>query len=542
MAHRSAACRLLWAVLLPGLASAPAAAQGPPLHERIDQAVRAKAGSRPLAAPADDAEFLRRVWLDLACTLPTADQARAFLADADPDKRAKLIDRLLGSPEHARRLADWLDVTLMERRPAKTVPQAQWYEFLRASAAANRPWDELTRDLFAADGTDRRTRPAARFVLDRDAEPNLLTRDVSRLFLGMNLQCAQCHDHPRVDDYRQDLYYGIFAFLSRTTPFTDPKAKLVVLSEKADGEVTFQSVFDPNKATKSTGPRLPGGQTVKDPPVEKGKEYVVAPAKDARGVPAYSRRARLGPELTRSDNVAFRRNAANRLWALMMGRGLVQPLDMDHGANPPSHPELLTLLADDLAAHHFDLRYFLRQIALSRTYQRSSALPPGVKDDEPALYTAAPLKPLTPEQWAWALMQATGLTDAERKALGDKATDAALAARLGGNVAPFVQAFGGPPGHAETFDPRLEQALFLSNGPLVRAWLAPRPGNLVDRLGRLDGDALSDELYLSVFTRLPTAEERKDVADYLKARADRTEALKEVVGALLASAEFRFNH
>jgi hypothetical protein len=306
--------------------------------------------------------------------------------------------------------------------------------------------------------------------------------------------------------------------------------------------VTFQSVFDPNKTTKSSGPRLPGGLTVKDPTIEKGKEYVVAPAKDVRSVPTYSRRAQLGPHLARADNVAFKRNIANRLWAMLMGRGLVHPLDMDHGANPPSHPELLTLLADDLAEHQFDMRYFLRQIALSKTYQRSSEIPPGVKDVEAATYTVYPLKPLTPEQLAWALMQATGLVDAERLAQGGKATDATLVARLGGNVTPFVQAFGGQAGHAEGFDARLEQALFISNGALVRSWLPPRAGNLVDRLSRLDGDALADELYLSVLTRLPDADERKDVADYLKGRSDRPKALQELVWALLASTEFRFNH
>jgi hypothetical protein len=517
-------------------------ADPPALHQRIDQAILAHAGNQPLAGPADDAEFLRRVMLDLAGTLPSATQARAFLADQDPDKRGKLIERLLGGPEHARRLADFLDVTLMERRPVKQVPQAQWLEYLRTSCAANKPWDVLVREILAADGTDPATRPAARFLLDRDGEPNLLTRDVSRLLLGTNLQCAQCHDHPRIDDYHQAHYYGIFAFFNRTSLFTDPKLKLVVLAEKADGEVTFQSVFDPSKTTKNTGPRLPDAQTIKEPTLEKGKEYVVAPANGVRPVPAWSRRAQLGPTLARADHLAFKRNIANRLWALMMGRGLVHPLDLDHSANPPSHPELLTLLADDLAEHQFDMRYLLREIALSQAYQRSSAVPPGVKEVDPATYRVGALKPLTPEQLAWSLMQATGLTDAERQALGDKATDAALVARLGGNGAPFVRAFAGPPGSTETFDARMEQALFLSNGPLLRGWLAPRPGNLTDRLARLQGVALADELYLSVFTRLPNSEERQDVTDYLANRPDRPTALREIVWGLLASTEFRFNH
>ncbi len=516
------------------------------LHQRIDQVLAAGQAdfTRRAAGPASDAEFLRRLSLDLTGTLPTTTQARDFLKDRSANKRQALIDRLLAGPEHARHLATVLDVMLMERRPDKHVPHAAWLEYLRTAVAANRPWDELVREILSANGADAKQRPAAKFYLDRDAEPNLLTRDISRLFLGTNLQCCQCHDHPRIDDYKQLHYYGLFAFVSRSSVVVDPKRKLAVLSEKADGAVTFQSVFDPAKVTKSTGPRLPEKPPLKEPAVEKGKEYVVAPAPGVPAVPRYSRRALLGPELARADNESFKRNIANRLWALMMGRGLVHPLDLDHSANPPSHPELLTMLADDIAARKFDMRGFLRELALSQTYQRSSVPPPSVKEAAPTSYTVALLKPLTPEQLAWSFMQATGLTDAERQALGKNATEATLYARLAGNVTPFVRTFGGSAGKAEEFDARLEQALFLANGPTVRGWLSPRPGNLIDRLARLTNtDAVAEELYLSVFTRWPGVEERKEVAVFLASHPqDRTAALQDMAWALLASAEFRFNH
>src|SRR5207237_1043850 len=144
----------------------------------------------------------------------------------------------------------------------------------------------------------------------------------------------------------------------------------------------------------------------------------------------HSRRAMLAPNLARPDNTPFKRNIANRLWAHMMGRGLVHPLDLDHPANPPSHPELLTDLADDLAAHKFDMRYFLHELALSQTYQRSSELPAGTKEGEPARFTAANLKPLTPEQLAWSLMQASGQVELTRASLGKTPTEAAVYARL----------------------------------------------------------------------------------------------------------------
>jgi hypothetical protein len=291
-------------------------------------------------------------------------------------------------------------------------------------------------------------------------------------------------------------------------------------------------VFDP-KLTRTTGPRLPDRPAVEEP------------KKDPKA-PAFSRRARIAEQVVHSDNTRFKRNAVNRLWASLMGRGLVHPLDLDHDENPPSHPHLLALLADDFAAHKFDVRYFLRELALSETYQRSSETPAGVKEVSPSSFAVAGLRPLSPEQMAWSLMQATGLTDAERLALGKGATEAALYAKLAGNVAPFVRTFGGQPGQPQNdgFEATIDQTLFLKNGKLLRSWLAPRPGNLTHRLLALKNPGeTAEELYLSVLTRLPGTEERQEVADYLARRAaERQAALEELAWALASSAEFRFNH
>ncbi len=517
-----------------------------PLHQRIDQTIAAGKPNlaKQASGPASDAEFLRRIYLDLTGTIPTTAEARAFLKDPSPTKRETSIDRLLASPQHARYLATVFDVMLMERRPDKHVPHAVWDEYLRTSFADNKPWDQLVREILSADGVDPKQRPPAKFYLDRDGEPNLLVRDVSRLFLGMNFQCAQCHDHPRVEEYKQDYYYGLFAFLNRSFVFVDPTLKVGVLAEKGEGEVMFQSVFDPAKVTKSATPHVLDLVAVKEPAVEKGKEYTVAPAPNVRPVPKFSRRAQLADQITAPANVAFKRNAANRFWAFLIGRGLIHPLDMDHPLNPPSDPALLNLLADDFASRKYDIRAFLKEIALSQVYQRSSELPTGAKEADPTGLTMALLKPLSPEQLAFGLMQATGFTDIERAALGDKATEPALFAKLSSQVPVFVKAFASPPGKAQTYDARLDQALFLANGNVVRGWLTPRPGNLTDRLKKLDkADALADELYLSVFTRPPTAEETKDVADFLAKHAnDRGAAIEELAWALLTSAEFRFNH
>jgi hypothetical protein len=534
------------ALLILGVAGLARAEE--PLHNRIDKLIAAgKPNFDKIAAPrSSDAEFLRRIYLDLAGTLPTVAEARAFLDDPDPDKRAKLIDRLLASPEYARHMQNVFDVLLIERRADKHVPRTEWQAWLRGSFAANKPWDEMVREMVLADGVEAKTRAAAKFSLDRDAEPHTLTRDVARLFLGMNLTCAQCHDHPIVTDYKQDYYYGLFAFYNRTTLFAAKGRNQGMLAEKADGEVTFQSVFDPKKITKTTPPRLLDGPPLQEPQFEKGKEYEVAPANGVRPVPKFSRRAQLARLLASAENAQFKRTSANRFWYLLMGRGIVHPLDLDHSENPPSHPDLLDLLADEFAAHKFDIRWLLREIALSQTYQRSSEPPAGVKDVPADSFAVAQLKPLSAEQLALALMQAAGLTDAERRTLGTKATEDALYARLAAGVSAVVGVFGSAPGQPADrgFQTTIDQTLFVTNGALLRGWLTPRTGNLLDRLGSLtESDAVAEELFLSVLTRRPSAEEKKDVADYLKDRSgDRAAALQELAWALLASAEFRFNH
>jgi hypothetical protein len=539
-----------------------------PLHERIDQLVAAgHPNYATQAAPlAPDAEFLRRVYLDLTGTIPTVADARAFLADKSPDKRARLVDRLLTSSGYARRMAQHFDVVFMERRRDEKVPRAAWEEYLRASFAVNKPYDRLAREVLSADGVDPRHRGRAKFYLDRDLEPTLVTRDVGRVFLGRNLQCAQCHDHPQIDDYKQAHFHGILAFLNRSYLFPNATDATAVIAEKAEpGDVTFVSVFDKSKTQKSTGPKLPDGKPVAEPKVEKGKEYKVAPAKNVRPVPKFSRRELLAKLIAAPDNPAFARTAANRLWALMLGRGLVHPLDLDHSGNPPSHPELLDLLAEEFVAHKYDVRWLLREIALSKTYQLSSEIPSGLTEAPEDRYLVAALKPLAPEQLAFAVLQATGQTDAERQGRPDAAdvvfdaklppravpavaelvrtgAEVALDARLAAKAASFRGTFGGPPGEPD--DPAaatLDQALFLKHGGTVRGLIAPRAGNLTHRLGALtDPRAVADELFLGVLSRLPTDEERADVAAAL--RGDKSAALAEVVWALIASAEFRFNH
>ena len=549
--------------------TAAAQAQTPePLHQHIDRAIEA-AHPGPYAALSTDAEFLRRVTLDLTGYVPSADEARAFLDDPSPYKRAALIDRLLAAPEFSRRMQHVFDVMLMERRPDAAVPAPAWQEYLRRSFAEHKPLNQLAAEILAADGVDPALRPAAKFYLDRGGEVNLLTRDIGRVFFGFDLQCAQCHDHPIVDSYHQEDFYGLSAFLSRSTVFTDGN-KTAFFAEKAEGEVSFKSVFIADDPMKSTGPHLPGEAPLPEPAQQAAPAYLVPPADGVRPVPAYSRRAALALAATGGASLDFNRNLANRLWAMMLGRGLQHPVDYRHLDNPPSHPELLDALAAELTAMNFDVRAFLRQVALSEAYQRSSELPPGV---DPASvpadrFAVAELKALTPEQLAWSLMRAAGLVDQYRRTalaalqadprLHDALTidERTLAQRdefvemyvhnnLSGGVGPFVSLFAAAPGQPQSeFQTSVHQALFISNGDQIRSWLSPGGDNLLGRLtATSDPQQLADELFLGTLSRRPSLEEQADVAAYLTGRdADRPAALQELAWALVASAEFRFNH
>ncbi len=338
-----------------------------PLHYRIDQAFYATAVG-PVAEKADDLIFARRAYLDLIGRIPAIDEVRAYLVRPEENRRTELIDQLLASEEVSGHLATTFDVMLMERRGGKHVKSEEFRAWLKASFDQNKPFHQLAAELISADTSDA-SRPSAAFLLERDVEPNLLTREIARMFFGMDLQCAQCHDHPNVDDYKQEDYYGLYSFVSRSSLFQPDKKKPAVIAEAADGQSPFKSVFTSREAF--TSPRMPGEVEVTEPVFEAGDEYKTRPAKTVASVPMYSRRAKLAEFVAGGSNHYFRRNIANRLWAMMMGRGLVHPVDMHHSMNPPSHPELMTLLADEFAATNFEVKPFLRELALTDVYQRS---------------------------------------------------------------------------------------------------------------------------------------------------------------------------
>ena len=340
-----------------------------------------------------------------------------------------------------------LQVMLMERLGE----HAEWSKFLRDAFTNNKPWDQLVREILAPNPDDEATRGSAFFLSKRlenygqnPVDLPALTRDVGRMFLGLDLQCAQCHDHLFIDDYKQADFQGLFTFVGNTSLRND--VKFPAVAEKLlEKKTEFMSVF--RKEPLATGPRLPGGSEFEIPTFPKGEEFVTPPDKKTRapGVPKFSPLKLLAENLPRADNAPFARNAANRLWWLLLGRGLVHPLDLHHTANPPSHPELLDLLAKELVAHQFDIKRLLREIALSDTYQATSR----VSGDavKPELFLVALEKPLSAEQLMRSMLQATGELDRLRK---PDHPDVAIPDDV---KARFVKAFANPPASRKSSSP-----------------------------------------------------------------------------------------
>ena len=503
-----------------------------PLHTRIDALVeaKAKAAGVALSAPADDAEFARRAYLDFAGRIPTSDEAKAFLADTSADKRGKLLDKLLGGPEYAPRMADLFHVVLMERLG----DSVEWSKFLRSSFEANEKWDAMVRKMLRADPKET-AQPGAAFWLAKRLENygqnpvdySGLTRDVGRLFLGKNFQCCECHDHLTVEEYKQQHFQGLHTFFKNT--YLASPAKMVVGEKPTTEKTPFASVF--TKVQMATAPALPGLMMIEIPAATKGMEFSEQPDKKtgAPGVLKFSPLKEISERLPTKLNADFTRNAANRMWFLLTGRGVVHPLDLHHTGNPPSHPELLDLLATEFAAHDFDIKWLLREIALTKTYQRSSKLSADAKEPPEQKYFATAIeRRLTTEQLLQSVIVATGTDPKTADTLRPK----------------YLKAFANQSREPEDeFTPSLKAALFVLHDDAVLGLLVSKAGNLVERTAKLSDADAADALYLAVLSRKPSADERAAVAKVLAKHPDkRAEAVGRVAWALLASMEFGVNH
>lgn len=524
----------LWLSVHPGQAAEP-------LHKAIDRLIAAQAGTQPLAGPATDAEFLRRATLDFTGRIPTATAVQEFLADPAKDKRARLIDRLFAEPLWAETMAERFHVMLMERRGN----DEHWNGWLKKAFLENKPWDVMVREMIAPDFKDEAKRGAGYFLTKRlekygqnPTDHPGLTRDVGRMFMGVDLQCAQCHRHLSVKSYKQLDFQGLFAaYQNLKLQRANDTIKVAWVSEGLMKKgLEYSSVF--SETQKSTGPRVPFGEEIVIPEFPKGEEWLEAPDRTKRflGTPKFSPIREIATRMTVGSNPYFTRNIANRAWFLMMGCGLVEPLDLAHIQNPASHPELLDLLAKELAARQFDLKWLLRELALTQTYQRSSVLPDGKPAEN--LFAAAKERPIAAEALLRNVLLATGETERVTKLPDEDAHSLAKFEEL------FQSTFANAPREPElAVNATLKAALFLRNNETLLGLLKRRDGNLVDQLTKLkEPKAIADTVFLNILSRPASKAEQAMVQAFLENSSHHEQALGDLAWALLTSAEFFVNH
>ena len=466
---------------------------------------------------AGDAAFLRRVFLDTLGTLPTAVEVRDFLADDSPDKRTRLVDRLLERDEYVDYWTmRWLDILRADQlkvTPQGTVAMQRW---LRRQFRENRPFDELARELLTVQGSTTAEGPASFYKIL--SKPDEASRSISQLLLGVRIECAQCHHHP-AERWSQTDYVGLAGF------FTGVKLK---------------KLPNGNEAVVSLGgkdlPHPRSGETIAARPLG-------APPSDLTAVT--DRRVALAAWMTSDSNPFFAKAIANRLWAHYLGRGLVEPIDDMRDTNPASNEPLMAALADHMREVNYDLKAFTRTLLQSRVYQLSSR-PKGSNADDFQNFSHATYKTLPAEVLLDAISQGTGVPE---KFNGWP--EGYRAIQIWDNRMPsyFFRIFGRPVRASvceceRSAEPSIAQSLHLLNSPEIMAKVQSRQGRARQLANSdLTAEAIIDELYLYLVSRTPTDDERRLMLQaFAGAESDRRAAVEDVQWALLNSKEFMFNH
>jgi hypothetical protein len=510
-----------------------------PVAEVIDHYVDAKLAKGGVA-PADrvdDYTLIRRTTLDLVGRIPTPAETRAFVESKDPKKRELLVERLMASPAFVRYQAAQFEAMLAG---PNSKSNGGLRDYLTRALGENRPWDQIFRDLMLPDENDPKLKGASEFLKSRVADTDRVTNDVSVAFFGVNVSCAQCHDHPLVSDWKQDHFYGMKSFFART--FDNGG----FLAEREFGVVKFK----PNKGTEKTaqmmfltGIRVDAGKepTKEQEKQEREKFDRLKKEKKAPPPPSVSARAKLVEvALQPRESEFFERSIVNRLWHRFLGFGLVMPLDQMHSENKPSHPELLAWLARDVANRKYDLRPTIRGIVLSKTYSRSSKWGSESATPPAALFAVARLKPLTPTQMATSLR--IGTTDPQSF---ENIKPDELEKRLEAIENAARGLAGSFPQPTDDLQIGVNEALLFSNSDkMVRDLLSEGNDRLLTRAKAFGEPAKAiDVIVRSVLSRPATAEEQKALVEYVSRRGDRlTEAYRQVIWALVSGAEFRFNY
>lgn len=481
------------------------------------------------SSAADDATFIRRVTLDICGTLPSAEEVSAFLADTSLDRKRRLIDRLLERPEHASYFAlKWADILQNRGRSYSSRRQREGTTLLTAwirdSIATNKPYDQFVSEILTATGSQEQNPPTVWYRSVRTTQDYV--ESVAQAFLGVRIQCAQCHHHP-AERWSQADYYSFaanFARVGRKGGFADaevPTSEVIFLKNK--GEILHPRTGDVMQPRPLGGPDFQ--LTRYDDPRQSLAKWMTAP-----------------------ENPFFARTMANRMWGHFLGRGIVHPIDDSRSTNPPSNPELLAALTREFTTNGYDVRHLIRVITMSAAYGLSSEPTASNKDDIQS-FARFPLRRLSAEVLLDGISQVLEVSTEFAGGPG-KFPAGTRAIDLPDENVPisFLDVFGRPGRTSaceceRSDDPALAQALELVNSKEIQRKLTS-PDGFVAELG---GNELPHaenvrHIFLKVFSREPRPEETQTAIEFLESESDRTEAYRTLLWSLLATNEFMFNH
>jgi hypothetical protein len=517
-----------------------------------------------------DAEFLRRISLDLTGSIPGEELTRRFLASKKSDKREAVISEILGSKAYSRAMATRWAYLLVGRqylirlRSFKQVMKARkmrqkmmgeemegipgygenedlltFTEWLERSFEKNRGFDRITSDVLTATGTPL-DNPAVHYMLrfGRNGKAPEVTGHAMRVFQGLQIQCAQCHDDKYVPAWTQRVFWGVAAFFSRTAVRRLPPPGMTrAEARKAKKRGPFQVYNRPAGQIRIPAPPGQSGRLVL-PEFVTGE--VSSPANNV------DRRGDLAKIMTARDNPYFAKAIVNRVWSFYFGRGIIDPVDAIN-QDDYALPELMTLLEQDFRDSGFNVRRLVEIIVRTKAYQLSSEGKEKGREDALSLFARAPLRTLSAEELFYSVVQATGVQDVGNGNRRARRNLERMKFRL---LREFVRTFGSDDDSEETVDEgTIPQALMRLNGPLTNEAVRARPGHPVyDRLFRMnDLNQRINTVYVRVLTRFPTKAERKKVRRYLsrpdaRKAAGQAQALADVFWALLNSTEFNLNH
>jgi hypothetical protein len=479
--------------------------------------------------PAEDTEFIRRASLDVCGTLPTADEVAAYLNDTRADKRRRLIDRLLDRPEYATYFAlKWADIlqnrgrgySTSKQRPGTTLFSA----WIRDSIAANKPYDQFAAEILTATGSQQQNPPAIWYRSVRTTQDYV--ESVAQAFLGVRIQCAQCHHHP-AEFWSQADYYGLAAVFSRVGRkggFTDaevPTNEIIYLKQK--GEVRHP------RTGKVLGPRPLGGP-----------DFDLSPYDDPRQ--AFAR------WMTAADNPFFARTMANRLWGHFLGRGIIHPIDDARSTNPPSNPELLDELAREFVNSGYNVKHLIRLITTSSAYGLSSVPNETNKSDLQSFARFYPRR-LSAEVLLDGISQVLGVPTQFPGGPGVFPPGTRAIALPDENVPMnFLDVFGRP-GRTSACEcersdaPALAQALELVNSTEIQKKLTAKDGTVARLTASKKSLAeIVREIFLCTLARPPSSDETAAAVEFVNSESDRSEAYRSLLWSLLATNEFLLNH